>query len=299
MRAADKHLKGRNVEEALKLFDQAASLKEKDPRPWREKGMVLGKMGRFKEAVNALDRALELNPDDAEAKEYRDAAHHKVELMKKATLVALGLKKVKKKERDEIRELITEQKARKKAGRLKQQGFALEKRARKYRSTDKVKARDIYFESASKFRKAASELMPEQQRQRGVEIEIFWAVFPASDGFLESFDYYIKMLKMARAWEQLGYVFQTKDKEVAGDMFMRAAGDKAHLAELRRKLKYTNEQILLYRSATCEKAEEMYKQAIGVDRMVELNDELEQKLKEAKEKKESAERAIAKFAKKK
>ena len=63
--------------------------------------------------------------------------------------------------------------------------------------------------------------------------------------------------------------------------------------------KYTDEQILLYRSAAWEKAQELYKEAIGVERKVEFGDELEQKMREAGQKKENAERKLARLAKKK
>ncbi len=58
-------LRGKNLDEALKLIDRALSSNPNSPAYLDTKGWILFKMKRFKEACKFLKRAIESKPDDA------------------------------------------------------------------------------------------------------------------------------------------------------------------------------------------------------------------------------------------
>lgn len=54
-------------QDALNAFDKAIELDPNNANAWENKGYALQDLGRYKEAVEALDRALEFNPDNLNA----------------------------------------------------------------------------------------------------------------------------------------------------------------------------------------------------------------------------------------
>ena len=52
-----------NYDEAIEAFDKAIELDPKWAMPWRDKGNALRKLGKPDEAIQALDKAIELNPE--------------------------------------------------------------------------------------------------------------------------------------------------------------------------------------------------------------------------------------------
>ena len=70
IRDGDGHLKDGNLDPALKAYTKAARI---DPGSSAEKksALVLGMMGRYMEAIAAIDRAIEIDPSDAEAWMHR------------------------------------------------------------------------------------------------------------------------------------------------------------------------------------------------------------------------------------
>ena len=50
-------------EEALRAFDKAIELKPDYPLAWYNKGLTLGELGKYEEALRAYDKAIELKPD--------------------------------------------------------------------------------------------------------------------------------------------------------------------------------------------------------------------------------------------
>ena len=59
-------------EEALESFNMALELDPKNAKAWINKAFALEELGRPKEALAAINIALELNPDDADAIKYKD-----------------------------------------------------------------------------------------------------------------------------------------------------------------------------------------------------------------------------------
>jgi tetratricopeptide (TPR) repeat protein len=54
-------------EEALQVYDKALELKPNDFDAWHRKGGTLDKLGRYEEALLAIDKALKLKPDVSNA----------------------------------------------------------------------------------------------------------------------------------------------------------------------------------------------------------------------------------------
>ncbi|NQE52135.1 Photosystem I assembly protein Ycf3, partial [ANME-1 cluster archaeon GoMg3.2] len=52
-------------EEALKAIDKAIVLKPDYAEAWNNRGVALDDLGRYEEALKAFDKAIELKPDDA------------------------------------------------------------------------------------------------------------------------------------------------------------------------------------------------------------------------------------------
>jgi tetratricopeptide (TPR) repeat protein len=50
--------------EALEYFDKAAQAFENDPLAWRSKGVALSKLGRYREAIDSLQKSLSLEPNN-------------------------------------------------------------------------------------------------------------------------------------------------------------------------------------------------------------------------------------------
>jgi tetratricopeptide (TPR) repeat protein len=63
-------------EEVLEALDKAIELNPNDALAWTNRGKVLRNLGRYNEALEALDKAIELNPNDALAWNNRGAALH-------------------------------------------------------------------------------------------------------------------------------------------------------------------------------------------------------------------------------
>ena len=57
------HYLGRD-EEALQAYDKAIELNPDDSDSWHRKSIELDKLGRYEEARQAYDQAIELNPND-------------------------------------------------------------------------------------------------------------------------------------------------------------------------------------------------------------------------------------------
>jgi tetratricopeptide (TPR) repeat protein len=54
-------------EEALKCFDEALEINNKDGNIWNNKGLALYQLGRYEEALKCFDEALKINPKDGNA----------------------------------------------------------------------------------------------------------------------------------------------------------------------------------------------------------------------------------------
>lgn len=52
---------------ALALFEQALLLDQGDPDLWNRKGVALRGMGRYQEAAECFNRALEIDPRDRQS----------------------------------------------------------------------------------------------------------------------------------------------------------------------------------------------------------------------------------------
>ncbi len=52
--------------EAIQALDKAINIDPQDEAAWNEKGYALYKQGRYDEAIQALDKAIEINPQNAE-----------------------------------------------------------------------------------------------------------------------------------------------------------------------------------------------------------------------------------------
>ena len=54
-------------DEALKSYERAIEINPNDAEAWYNKGAVLGNLGKHDEALKCFDKAIEINPNDAEA----------------------------------------------------------------------------------------------------------------------------------------------------------------------------------------------------------------------------------------
>jgi Flp pilus assembly protein TadD/predicted amidohydrolase len=54
-------------EEAIKCYDKAIEIKPNDEEAWYNKGVALGKLGKHEEAIRCFDRAIEIKPSYEEA----------------------------------------------------------------------------------------------------------------------------------------------------------------------------------------------------------------------------------------
>jgi superkiller protein 3 len=59
---------------ARSSYDKALEIKPDDHKAWYIRGLVLGKLGRWEEAIASFDKALEIKPDDHEAWKIRAIA---------------------------------------------------------------------------------------------------------------------------------------------------------------------------------------------------------------------------------
>jgi len=62
-----KMLDNGKFEDALNYFDQALLLDQNDPELWNHKGVALRSIGRYDEASECFNRALEIDPRDKQA----------------------------------------------------------------------------------------------------------------------------------------------------------------------------------------------------------------------------------------
>ena len=59
-----KQLDDGQYEDALNSFQKAISLKQNDPDLWNMKGIALGSVGRYNEAIECFNKSLEIDPRD-------------------------------------------------------------------------------------------------------------------------------------------------------------------------------------------------------------------------------------------
>ena len=69
----NKHFK---YPEALIQIDKVLKLNPKNAIAWKHKGTTLENLDRYKEAINAYNKAIEINPNDQVAKTKRDELIH-------------------------------------------------------------------------------------------------------------------------------------------------------------------------------------------------------------------------------
>ena len=72
-RMADMALDGGDLENAIKGYEDALRVDENDVDAWCGKGLALRKLGRFKDAWEAYDRALKIDPAREDARRGREA----------------------------------------------------------------------------------------------------------------------------------------------------------------------------------------------------------------------------------
>ena len=53
------------LDDAIKCCNKALELNPDDANPYINKGVALGSLGQFDDAIKCYNKALELNPDDA------------------------------------------------------------------------------------------------------------------------------------------------------------------------------------------------------------------------------------------
>ncbi|MEE2600906.1 MAG: tetratricopeptide repeat protein [Thermoproteota archaeon] len=53
-----------NFDEALRTFERAIQLDQKDPDLWNLKGIALRSLGRYNEAIESFNKSLEIDPRD-------------------------------------------------------------------------------------------------------------------------------------------------------------------------------------------------------------------------------------------
>jgi len=61
------HLENGEFEMALGFFEQALVLNQNDPELWNNKGIVLRSIGRYDEAIECFNKALQIDPRDKQA----------------------------------------------------------------------------------------------------------------------------------------------------------------------------------------------------------------------------------------
>ncbi|TRU86842.1 MAG: tetratricopeptide repeat protein, partial [Microcystis novacekii Mn_MB_F_20050700_S1D] len=59
---------------AIASYDQALEIKPDFHQAWYNRGIALGKLGRYEDAIASYARALEIKPDDHEAWNNRENA---------------------------------------------------------------------------------------------------------------------------------------------------------------------------------------------------------------------------------
>ena len=62
------------MDEAVVHYRKTIEINPEYPGVWFNKGVVLGKLKRYAEEIQAYDRALELNPEDEDAMANKNAA---------------------------------------------------------------------------------------------------------------------------------------------------------------------------------------------------------------------------------
>jgi Flp pilus assembly protein TadD len=65
------HIRGGRLPEALRCFTEAAAAAPGNPKPWVALAAVHADLGQREQALNALQRSLELDPEDADARRLR------------------------------------------------------------------------------------------------------------------------------------------------------------------------------------------------------------------------------------
>jgi tetratricopeptide (TPR) repeat protein len=79
-----------NTEKALELYEQAASRAALSGDAklaneiWTDKGIILADLGRLPEALQTYDRALAVNPDNADTWDFKGEAHFKLGQLREA-----------------------------------------------------------------------------------------------------------------------------------------------------------------------------------------------------------------------
>ncbi|MHC1597395.1 MAG: protein kinase domain-containing protein, partial [Methermicoccaceae archaeon] len=64
-------------EDAIECYDKALKIDPKDADAWKKKGNALDELGRYEDAIECYDEALKIDPDDKEVKSSREAALNK------------------------------------------------------------------------------------------------------------------------------------------------------------------------------------------------------------------------------
>jgi tetratricopeptide (TPR) repeat protein len=55
-----------NYEEAIKCYDKAIEIEPNNAEAWNNKGIVLGRLSKYEEAIACYDKAIEIEPDYAD-----------------------------------------------------------------------------------------------------------------------------------------------------------------------------------------------------------------------------------------
>ena len=51
----------------MKAFDKAIEINPQNSNAWNNKGVALGNLNKYDEAMKAFDKAIEINPQDSDA----------------------------------------------------------------------------------------------------------------------------------------------------------------------------------------------------------------------------------------
>ena len=54
-------------DETIKTYEKTIEINPNDSDAWYNKGVALGKLGKFNEAMKVYDKAIEINPNDSDA----------------------------------------------------------------------------------------------------------------------------------------------------------------------------------------------------------------------------------------
>jgi tetratricopeptide (TPR) repeat protein len=65
--------------EAIEYYDKALQIDPKHAYPWNNKGNALNSLGKYEEAIKYIDKSLELNPDTADALYNKGLALNKLQ----------------------------------------------------------------------------------------------------------------------------------------------------------------------------------------------------------------------------